>query len=393
MANLRRWSSSASGNATVTGGVNTINFAEGQTPGSVNNSAREMMAQVRSIYTPAEWGWVEHSATASVASQTAFKISGNQTTNWTAGRRWRLKSASTTRYGSVVSSSFTAETTITVTVDSGSLSASHSLAALAAIDSNNVPPFAAGTAALPSISTVGDTNTGWWFPAADTIAASTGGSERMRIDSIGNVGIGAAPSANFDVKAATVVSRIESTTGTNTAQFRVVNTGGTFYFGLDSSTGANFGAAYGGVLWHSGAYPILIATNNTERMRIDSSGNVIVTGAGGLGYGTGSGGTVTQITSRATGVTINKTNGSITLFTGAPSAVVANNTFTVTNSTVAATDTIVLSFRSGNSSSNAYVLYASAVAAGSFNVAVFSTSGTTSDTPIINFAVIKAVTA
>ena len=79
MANLRRWSSSASGNATVTGGVNTINFAEGQTPGSVNNSAREMMAQVRSIYTPAEWGWVEHSATASVASQTAFKISGKKT--------------------------------------------------------------------------------------------------------------------------------------------------------------------------------------------------------------------------------------------------------------------------------------------------------------------------
>ena len=141
MANLRRWSSSASGNSSVAGGANTINFAEGQTPGSVNNSAREMMAQVRSIYTPAEWGWVEHSATASVASQTSFKISGDQTTNWTAGRRWRLKSGSTTRYGSVVSSSYTAETTITVTVDSGSLSASHSLAALSAIDgsSNQLP--------------------------------------------------------------------------------------------------------------------------------------------------------------------------------------------------------------------------------------------------------------
>jgi hypothetical protein len=135
------------------------------------------------------------------------------------------------------------------------------------------------------------------------------------------------------------------------------------------------------------------STTTIERMRIDSSGNVIVTGSGGLGYGTGSGGSVTQITSRATGVTLNTTNGAITLFTGAPSAVVANNTFTVTNSKVAATDTIVLSFKSGNSSSNAYVLYASAVAAGSFNVAVFSTAGTTSDTPVINFAIIKAVTA
>jgi len=142
MANLRRWSSSASGNSSVAGGANTINFAEGQTPGSVNNSAREMMAQVRSIYTPAEWGWVEHSATASVASQTTIKLSGNQTSDWTAGRRWRLKSGSSTRYGSVVSSSFTAETTITVTVDSGSLSASHSLAALSPIDaSSNQLPF------------------------------------------------------------------------------------------------------------------------------------------------------------------------------------------------------------------------------------------------------------
>lgn len=148
MANIRRWSSSASGNATITGGVNTINFAEGQSPGSVNNSAREMMAQVRSIYAPDEWGWVEFSATASVASQTTFKITGNQTANWTANRRWRLKSGSTTRYGTVVSSSFTSETTVTVTVDSGSLSASHSIAALAAIDSNHIPANIVTTSGL-----------------------------------------------------------------------------------------------------------------------------------------------------------------------------------------------------------------------------------------------------
>lgn len=139
MANLRKWSQTATGNASVAGGVNTINFAEGQNPGSVNNSAREMMAQIRGQYTPSNWGWVEHSATASVASQTSFKVSGNQTSDYTAGRRWRLKSGSTTRYGSVVSSSFTVETTVTVTVDSGSLSTSHSLAALSVIDSNHVP--------------------------------------------------------------------------------------------------------------------------------------------------------------------------------------------------------------------------------------------------------------
>ena len=139
MATIRRWSSTASGNATIAGGANTINFAEGQSPGSVNNSAREMMAQVRSIYEPDEWGWVEFSATASVASQTTFKIAGDQTTDWTAGRRWRLKSGSSTRYGSIVSASYTSETTVTVTVDSGSLSASHSIAALSAVYSDHIP--------------------------------------------------------------------------------------------------------------------------------------------------------------------------------------------------------------------------------------------------------------
>jgi hypothetical protein len=139
MANLRRWSSTASGNASVAGGAATINFAEGQLPSTVNNSAREMMAQLRSVYTPDEWGWVETSATASVASQTTFKMAGDQTSFWTAGRRWRLKSGSTTRYGAVVSASYTAETTVTVTVDSGSLSASHTLAALSSLTDNHLP--------------------------------------------------------------------------------------------------------------------------------------------------------------------------------------------------------------------------------------------------------------
>jgi hypothetical protein len=45
----------------------------------------------------------------------------------------------------------------------------------------------AGTAALPTLIPAGDPNTGLWFPAADTIAASTNGVERLRIDSAGNV--------------------------------------------------------------------------------------------------------------------------------------------------------------------------------------------------------------
>lgn len=61
--------------------------------------------------------------------------------------------------------------------------------------SPGTPIFAAGTAAAPSITTSGDTNTGIFFPAADTIAVSTGGVERTRVDDNGRVGIGGTPNA------------------------------------------------------------------------------------------------------------------------------------------------------------------------------------------------------
>ena len=55
------------------------------------------------------------------------------------------------------------------------------------IDTSQRAAFVAGTAALPAITTTGDTNTGIWFPAADTIAFAEGGAESMRIDSTGNL--------------------------------------------------------------------------------------------------------------------------------------------------------------------------------------------------------------
>lgn len=61
-------------------------------------------------------------------------------------------------------------------------------------------PFALGTALLPSISFAGDPNTGMWSPAADTIAWSTGGVERMRTLADGKFGVGVtAPNALIQV--------------------------------------------------------------------------------------------------------------------------------------------------------------------------------------------------
>jgi hypothetical protein len=115
---------------------------------------------------------------------------------------------------------------------------------------------------------------------------------------------------------------------------------------------------------------------------------VTSSGVAGIGYAAGAGGTVTQLTSRTTGVTLNKTTGAITLFSAAGTT--AATTFTVTNSTVAATDVIILNQKSGT---DLYDLMVTAVAAGSFNLTFRTTGGTTTETPVFNFAVIKGVAA
>ena len=67
------------------------------------------------------------------------------------------------------------------------------------ISSGNVT-VSAGSNTAPSITTVGDTNTGIFFPAADTIAFSEGGAEAARIDSSGRVGIGTtSPAYTLDI--------------------------------------------------------------------------------------------------------------------------------------------------------------------------------------------------
>jgi hypothetical protein len=112
--------------------------------------------------------------------------------------------------------------------------------------------------------------------ATGVIASYTNGSERMRIDSSGNVGIGtSSPAVKLDVRSATSVIAAVSTTGTNSAYMYVSNTGGDFYLGRNNSAGTTFGGdGYAAVLYSAGAYPMQFYTNGTERMRIDASGRV-----------------------------------------------------------------------------------------------------------------------
>jgi len=105
----------------------------------------------------------------------------------------------------------------------------------------------------------------------------TGSAERARIDSSGNVGIGtSSPAVKLDVQVSgSEVLKLTATTGTNSIYQTINNTGGSFAIGRENSAGTTFGvSAYASVLFSAGAYPMIFATQNIERMRIDSSGNV-----------------------------------------------------------------------------------------------------------------------
>ena len=119
-----------------------------------------------------------------------------------------------------------------------------------------------GTAALPALTTSGDTNTGIFFPAADTIAFTEGGAEAMRISSAGNLGIG-------------------TTSPTESSSHKTLTINGPATFGslIDFKTNETlnfriFSGVSNSVLSVKTATPLLFETNDTERMRIDASGNV-----------------------------------------------------------------------------------------------------------------------
>jgi|TARA_R110000744_G_scaffold227160_1_gene345400 hypothetical protein len=143
-----------------------------------------------------------------------------------------------------------------------------------------------------------------------------------------------------------------------------------------------------------------VVVAGTSAITLSSSGATFTAGsllstvaAGGIGYGTGAGGAVTQASNRTTGATVNAISGAITT-DDASLAAGAEATFTVTNSSVAIGDVIVLSARSGQTAATS-IPAVTTVAAGSFDITLTNLNASTADTGpmIINFAVIKAVSA
>jgi len=109
---------------------------------------------------------------------------------------------------------------------------------------------------------------------SDTVIIGAGTTERLRIDSSGNVGIGtSSPAQKLHITDSAPFARLESTS-TSYNGFTTKNDSGNFYFGIDDSGGNFYGSAYARAIYADGAYPVTFYTNATERMRIDASGQV-----------------------------------------------------------------------------------------------------------------------
>ena len=122
MAGIKDYSSTAGSNTSIGG----ISIAEGMLPSNINNAFRGLTADIREWYNDSQWviyGDGDSTFTIAYASATSFTVSGVDVTSfYHVGRRVKAVGTSTgTIYGSISATTFSTNTTVTVTWDSGSL--------------------------------------------------------------------------------------------------------------------------------------------------------------------------------------------------------------------------------------------------------------------------------
>ena len=198
--------------------------------------------------------------------------------------------------------------------------------------------------------------------------------ERMRITSAGDVGVGiTAPLGKFHVAGSTASDIVRITQSGAGVPLRVEDeTTDTTPFIVDTAGNVGIGTP-------------------TPTAKLQVVGGIVSTDpTTGIGYAIGAGGTVVQGTNKGTAVTINKICGSITMANSIPVLNVWSS-FTVNNTAIGLTDTILLSYSGG---ANTYLFIPGKIVGGtSFVITFVSILGTAGDQPVINFSIIKSVTS
>lgn len=133
-------------------------------------------------------------------------------------------------------------------------------------------------------------------------------------------------------------------------------------------------------------------------INLDPNGAGEIVAKGKVGYSTGDGGTVTQLTSRTTGVTLDKLSGQITLFSAQIAGHEADE-FVLTNSFIAANDVVIVNMSTSAAvDKKFYTLTVTDVSAGSCTISVGNNDNLThpasgAEGPVLTFMVLKAATS
>lgn len=212
-------------------------------------------------------------------------------------------------------------------------------------------------------------------------AAINIGSGQIVKDTSGNVGIGVTPSYPMDVQSNTSALgiNVRGRAADGISVLRFADNANTETAAIDARTAELF---------------LSNGSSRTPRMRIASDGTTTFVSAA-MGYGAGAGGTVTQVTSKTTAVTLNKPSGQITMHNAALAAG-ASVTFVVNNSLAASADGVLVTgdYNGGAPDPSNYRVELAYSGTGSFMVRVTNVSaGSLSQALVIGFKLIKGATA
>lgn len=137
---------------------------------------------------------------------------------------------------------------------------------------------------------------------------------------------------------------------------------------------------------------LILRNNAIDTLKLFMGDTLHISPFGGLGYGTGAGGTVTQLTNKSTAVTLNKPCGQITMH-NASLAAGASTTFAVNNSLATYTDNAIVTIVGGAGAYSNNRVQATCYTGGIAITVTNQTAGSLSEALVINFTIIKGAVA